>query len=329
LANLKCSLPAGNILDKYNNTRGFYEATDDFIRRIVDGSKAEARASNSEPLKHCVVKVFNTWAKCKELQFYQYLDRHLKEEIEITRVINQIECLIDNLISLYDELYLSPQVLNIDKKHVASKLMKVSSKLRQDFGDFLSVKVNINLPFSGFGMTYPGMVHFAFVDRSFDELTSPSISEGSISSSYVMERAKLKNLNPAQFLKLKMWQMVQRSQSYLTSGFTSLTWSDDDFLYTYCMWMSALNPNLGIPLRMTNPSSIKSVIDEPPGALCGSFYKEIKGGADGALTGYVNEIYCIHEPSMTLETAATQVKNLAVSLWITTKQALAPFPLIN
>ena len=31
-----------------------------------------------------------------------------------------------------------------------------------------------------FGISYPGMVHFAFVDRSFDELTSPTILEESI-----------------------------------------------------------------------------------------------------------------------------------------------------
>ena len=43
-----------------------------------------------------------------------------------------------------------------------------------------------------------------------------------------------------------MWQMVHRAQSYLANGYTSQTWMDSDFLYSYCMWISTLNPNLGV-----------------------------------------------------------------------------------
>ena len=136
---------------------------------------------------------------------------------------------------------------------------------------------------------------------------------------------------------------------------------------------------------MVTPMNIKATSDEPPGVLCGSFYKyvtfflslslylslslclsvslslslslsisvslslclsvsvslclslslssnliisrDIKGNSDGP--AYVNEIYCIHEPHMSLNDAITQCKNLALSLWLLTKQSLAPFPLIN
>ena len=40
--------------------------------------------------------------------------------------------------------------------------------------------------------------------------------------------------------------MVQRSQNYISNGYTSQTWLDGDFLCTYCMWISTLNPNLGV-----------------------------------------------------------------------------------
>ena len=37
-------------------------------------------------------------------------------------------------------------------------------------------KVYISLIHSTFSLAFPGMVHFALIDRSFDELTTPSLS---------------------------------------------------------------------------------------------------------------------------------------------------------
>ena len=42
--------------------------------------------------------------------------------------------------------------------------------------------------------------------------------------------------------------MVQRAQKYLALGYTSQTWMDTEFQYTYCMWISMLNPTLGVHL---------------------------------------------------------------------------------
>ncbi len=53
------------------------------------------------------------------------------------------------------------------------------------------------------------------------------------------------------------------------------------------------------------------------------------GGIEGNTPGYINELYCIHEPNISIEVATAHCKNLAVQLWSNTKQALAPFPLIN
>ena len=38
---------------------------------------------------------------------------------------------------------------------------------------------NFPLTASTFSITFPGMIHFIFIDRSFDELTSPSLSTDS------------------------------------------------------------------------------------------------------------------------------------------------------
>ena len=55
----------------------------------------------------------------------------------------------------------------------------------------------------------------------------------------------------------------------------------------------------------------------------------LTGGMDGSTPGYINELFCIHEASVPLDVATSQCKGLAVQLWMNTKQALAPFPLIN
>ena len=57
-------------------------------------------------------------------------------------------------------------------------------------------------------------------------------------------------------------------------------------------------------------------------------FREIMG-SDSSSSGYINELFCIHEPTVPLEVATLQCKTLAIQMWLNTKQALAPFPLIN
>lgn len=58
--------------------------------------------------------------------------------------------------------------------------------------------------------------------------------------------------------------------------------------------------------------------------------REISGGPESSPNqGYVNELYCILEPNIPLDIVTTRSKALALQLWQNTKQALAPFPLIN
>ena len=47
--------------------------------------------------------------------------------------------------------------------------------------------------------------------------------------------------------------MVQRVQKYLTLGYTLQTWLDDDFLYTYFLWINIPNnASLGVSLPAIN-----------------------------------------------------------------------------
>ena len=45
--------------------------------------------------------------------------------------------------------------------------------------------------------------------------------------------------------------------------------------------------------------------------------------------GYVYELYCLHEATMSIKEAAGQCKSLAEQLWPLSREAIAPFVLIN
>ena len=144
-------------------------------------------------------------------------------------------------------------------------------------------------------MSFPGMVHFLFIDRSFDELTSPSLpADGQVvrnishlwlsgynswcvlfcsrqAISYVQKIARRMGESPPIFLRRKVspsyfilevdlggnlfcaqiWSMVQRVQKYLALGYTLQTWLDDDFLYTYFLWINIPN-NTSIGVRASH-----------------------------------------------------------------------------
>ena len=44
----------------------------------------------------------------------------------------------------------------------------------------------------------------------------------------------------------QIWEMVQRAQRYLGLGYTSQTWLDDHFLYSYYLWVNIPNTPLGV-----------------------------------------------------------------------------------
>ena len=44
----------------------------------------------------------------------------------------------------------------------------------------------------------------------------------------------------------QIWEMVQRAQKFLALGYTSQTWLDKDFLYSYYLWVNIPNNALGV-----------------------------------------------------------------------------------
>ena len=97
-------------------------------------------------------------------------------------------------------------------------------------------KVYISLIHSTFSLDFPGMVHFALIDRSFDELTTPSLSIDNhvvrecfnCDADIVMETCRF-NAGCLSFREFPMWRRGHRSQEKVLVSFFAgryvLKWS--------------------------------------------------------------------------------------------------------
>jgi hypothetical protein len=198
-------------------------------------------------------------------------------------------------------------------------------------------------------MCHPGMVHFILIDRSFDEMITPSVHRDhpvvyiaslyttssvvshklslSLSPShsqglaYVDRLAEEKGITSGELLKKTIWHMVKRSQRYVGFGYTSQTWLDRHFLYSYHVWINHHTQAHHETRRYLPPANTYS---KCPGVIGNTFYRDMAQGQS-----YVFELYCVHEAAVPAKTAASQCKDLANQLWPNTKAAIAPFSLIN
>ena len=96
--------------------------------------------------------------------------------------------------------------------------------------------VYISLIHSTFSLAFPGMVHFALIDRSFDELTTPSLSIDnhvvreffSCDADIVMEACRF-SAGCLSFREFPMWRRGHRSREKVLVSFFegryALKWS--------------------------------------------------------------------------------------------------------
>ena len=55
-------------------------------------------------------------------------------------------------------------------------------------------------------------------------------------------------------LFLQIWSMVQRVQRFLSAGYSVQTWLDEDFLYSYYLWINVPSDEIGVRYDEKLPS---------------------------------------------------------------------------
>jgi hypothetical protein len=271
--------------------------------------------------------VQNAWGNLKDAGLRRYItsNRADGEEVNQPRLESSSSSLTRRLIELFEQLFFTPKQREYDTDHVKSKLFRNFSGLRKDYGEFLALKGAMNIPMLNFSRCHTGMLHFIFVDRSFDEMITPSVHcDHPVGLPYMDRLAEEKGITSGELLKKTIWTMVKRSQKYLGHGYTSQTWLDQHFLYSYYIWVNHHSFALNESRCYSSPTVKPSEGYQIPGIIGNHFYRELAQGQC-----YVFELYCIHEAAVPIKTAAMQCRELANQLWPNTKASIAPFSLIN
>ena len=126
-------------------------------------------------------------------------------------------------------------------------------------------KVYISLIHSTFSLEFPGMVHFALIDRSFDELTTPSLSIDnhvvrecfSCDADIVMETCRF-NAGCLSFREFPMWRRGHRSQEKVLVSFFEgryMSWSGRQLSMDQCVCLLCLE----LPYTLLSPNQPKQL----------------------------------------------------------------------
>ncbi|XP_072177904.1 BLOC-3 complex member HPS1-like [Diadema setosum] len=169
------------------------------------------------------------------------------------------------------------------------------------YHEYLAVKAGRNTTMTNYLEEFPGLVHFAHVNRSKDELYAPSINVSTETEHAGVER---------KLLHEKVWSMVERCHEQLQQGFVVETVRQGDFTLSYCLYFE--DPNGPVLASHGLPRTTKTPV---PGIFAGKFFKEVVDYAFPE-TSAVSccELFCIHLSVVPMAMVASQVRRLRMKL---------------
>ncbi|XP_065921024.1 BLOC-3 complex member HPS1-like isoform X2 [Dysidea avara] len=222
--------------------KALFDQLEDNIKRIGDMTRREIQETENRFLEQSHSNVQNNWANVKTAGLQAVLEdsrKDVEESQQRTRVTTIASNLVAQIHQLFKALFFIPKPQEYDTKQVVNRLISIWYPLCRDYGDFLSIKSDTNIPIISYSNRYPGLVHFIMVDRTHNEIIAPTVSkQGDTPLEYVNTVSNELNISPGTFLHQKVWNMVLRSQRYFMLGYTSQTWLDEYFFYSYYLWLS-------------------------------------------------------------------------------------------
>ncbi|UJR22294.1 hypothetical protein I4U23_025352 [Adineta vaga] len=180
----------------------------------------------------------------------------------------------------------------------SSFIQILRNKLCEQLGDwfsFIEIKAQRNITMNFFHNDFPGLVHFAFIDRFRGQIFTPGL--------YTDEFQQYMNNHGLEHLiEKKILAFELECLSALKRGCSSYTVTDEYFTYNYTLRLQESN---GASMRVHKPF----VEYQPPGILYFDFYKALayenySSMIDKTSIGYL-ELICVHlrivPPSIVLE----------------------------
>ena len=176
----------------------------------------------------------------------------------------------------------------------------IEQRLNVNYGDYFQVKSLSNIPFDAYLSEFPGLIHFAYIDRFNHQLFAPEIN----------------TTTPTFLSKKHFWSMIDQCKDYLKHGFTTVSWKDNYFTYSYFLWFENLLTGAKIspdyPIETFGDSKLR------PGLKNDDYYSELVNCCFpkiGSAKVCCYELYLVHlyltESSVILE----QARRLSVNIW--------------
>lgn len=250
--------------------------------------------------------LLNVWTEFKNRAFNRGGSGFTKELIPWCKNMKIQLC------GVYRQCFLTDSGPADGPRHLSPGLQERAQTLVQeklmDWKDFLLVKSKRNITMVSYLEEFPGLIHFICVDRSTGQMIAPSLNISERSTS------ELGKGPVAQYIKRKVWGLVNTARRYLQKGYSTVTLRDGDFYFCYFLWFEN---ETGFKLDAVDLPILPDD-SAPIGMLSWDYYRKLRRFYSKNHQGEVVrcfELLTIHLGIIPSEIILQHCRQLASKLW--------------
>ena len=306
------SLTDSNFMSK------LYEKLDNNIKTLTYSISNQVDLQY-EVLARNIAVLKQRWESAKQNELKAFLESSEDQEMP-ARLYSSIIEVVKGIKSVFSFIFILSKPMKQARferqMRILSQIHEMAVNRLSDYSSFLQVRGQRNVTMTAYHNDFPGLVHYIYINRTSNQLISPSINQQTSLKSSMQHR-----------VKQHVWQMWQYAESHVSQGFSSFILKDGEFKYSYFIWfedaMGKPMPVLEIPKR--------SFVTILTGATSGDFYKDLvrhcfPGISPDSMHCY--ELFCVHVGIASNRFVAASCKKLASQLWEASGEASSPIGLL-
>lgn len=304
------------------------DALDGIMRGIVESLKKQKGSSTEIDVN--LKRLQASWNVTKRSGLLGFLSTRDTKSLS-----NRLERELGKLSSLL-KLFFQKYCVHWFRKDVfltatSGPLIDVQALVRYtlaDYVDYLRVKAKQNISMAPYYSEFPGLVHFMYVDRVTNQITTPTV-ESDIHGNDVdfgSDERRVPGVVVGDFVWLKLYGMVCKAWEHLRLGHTSVVWRDNCFHYSYFIWFEDAVGN------SFKPEVYSFSMDNfpLPGVISKNFFRQFIRtcfpSSHEFMRGY--ELFCVHLSTVPSAMVNQHARLLAAKMWEISGAAQSPVDLL-